>query len=101
MHRGYDDSRIASVVAWGGVLLLVAGVVLFVHYHHTQVAEGQVYSRSYAYHHHRFGVCEQAFPNVDALIVAEFAVIDEQTVAKHLLQTLRELGGEGYFRHQI
>ena len=101
VHRCYDYCRIAPVVAWRGVLLLVAGVVLFVHYHHAEVAERQVHSRANAYHHHRFGACEQAFPDVDALIVAEFAVIDEQTVAEHLLQPLGELGGKGYFGHQI
>ena len=51
VHRGEHHGGIASVVARGRVLLLVAGVVLLINDDKSQIAVGQENGRPHANHH--------------------------------------------------
>ena len=101
VHAGQHHGGVAPVVAGSGVLLLIAGVVLLVHDDQPQLGIGQKHRGAHAQHHTRLVGVEQLFPHVHALVVAEFAVIDEQAVAKDGLEAPRELRGERDFGHEI
>ena len=64
------DGGIAGVVARCGVLLFVAGVVLFIHYHQGEVAEGEEQGAAGA-HHHLVSAGECAEPHLGALAGGE------------------------------
>ena len=101
MHACQHDGRIAPVVARGRVLLLVAAVVLLVDNDQAQLAERQKHGRAHPDHHQWLIGGEQPPPDVNALIVAELGVIDEQLVAEDSPQPARQLGGERNLGHQI
>ena len=64
------------MVAWCGVLLFVAGLVLFVDDHQSQPLERQKHGTACAEDHAVWLVRELLLPNLHALGIAVFAVID-------------------------
>ena len=101
MHVRQHDGSVAAVVSWCRVLLLVAGVVLLVDNDEAQVAVRQEHTRAHANYHARLARGEQLLPDIYPLVVAELAVIDEQSLAKDPPQALRQLSGKGNLGHEV
>ena len=101
MHLCEHHCHIAPVVAWGRVLLLVACIVLFVDDDQPKRRVGEEHCRAHSDNYARLRTLQKPFPYVDTLVVGELGVIYQQRVAKYALEPLGELGGKGYFGHQI
>ena len=101
-HRlRHDDGHGAGMVAGRGVLLLVAVLVLLVDNHQSEPLEGQEHCRACA-ENHVVGLVGELFPpNLYALGVAVFAVVDAQAVAEDTFQPRHHLHGECDFGQQV
>ena len=89
------------MVAGHGVLLLIAGLVLLVDNHQTQLLERQEDSTT-GPEDNIIGMARKLFlPDLDAFGIGILGMIDAQAVAKHALQPFHHLDGEGNLRQEI
>ena len=90
----HHDGHAAGMIAGHGVLLLVAGLVLLVDDDEAQALEGQEHGRA-GTEDDVVGVGRQLFlPDLHALGIAVFGVVDAQTVAEDAAQTVHHLHGQ-------
>ena len=92
------NRHIAAVIA-GLTLLLVALLVLFIHDHQSQIGQGSKDGTACSHHDALFATKDQ-LPLTQALLGAQFAVIDGQNGAEFRLETLHHLRRERYLRDQ-
>ena len=71
VHRRQQDAAVAAVVTWRGVELLVAALVLLVHYHQAQAGKGQEHRRARADDDTGLVGAQHTLPYLDALVVAK------------------------------
>ena len=96
-HRG----RIASLVARGGILLLVAGVVLFVHDDEPEVAERQEHGAPRPHQQAPLALfLGHAAEGGGALPRRESAVVDLEPVTEEPTESDDQLGGQGDLRNE-
>ena len=101
MQMSQHDGGIAGIIPWRRVILLVAGLMLLVNHHKANLGKGQEHRRPHAENHHWLVAVQQFAPDVHALGIGELGMIHQQAVAKDFPQTVGELCGETYLRHQI
>ena len=101
VHGGKDDGDVAGVVARRGVGLLIGRVVFLVDDDEAEAREGEEEGRAGADDYEGFGGLEDAAPEVDAFVVGEAGVIDEEPGTEDTTQAVGELGGEGDFGDQV
>ena len=95
--RAYDG-HVAAVIA-GVLFLLVAAIVLFIHYDEAQFAHRGEHARART-HHHAGGAGAYAPPMVGALGIGEGAVQNRHAVAEAREELPGHGGGESDFGHQ-
>ena len=89
------------MVTWSGILLLVAGLVLLVDNHQAETLEGQEHCTARTKDDIIGMRRELLLPDLHALGIAVFGVVDAQTVAEDTLQAIHHLYGEGYLRQEV
>jgi hypothetical protein len=98
---GNDDGYVAGMIAWGGILLLVGVLVLFVDDDEAEALEGEEHGRAYAEDDVVGLLRELAEPDVGSLGIGTSAVIDAQPFAKYAAQTVGELGSESNLGDEV
>ena len=95
------DSGIAGMVAGGRILLLIGGLVFLVDNHQSEPLEGQEHGTTGS-EDDIVGICRELFlPDLHALGIGVFAVVDAQSTAEDPLQTFHHLYGEGNLGQEI
>ena len=89
------------MIARHGILLLIAGLMLLIDNHQPQVLERQQYGTACP-KDDIIGMSGELFlPNLHPLGIGVLAVIDTQTIAKHMLQALHNLHRQRNFWQEI
>ena len=101
VHGGEYNGCIASMIARGGVLLLVGVFVLLVHNHETEVAERKEDGGADAENNVIVCFRQLLLPDFHPFGIGELGVIDAQSGAEYALQALCDLCSESYFGQEI
>ena len=102
MEPGQHDGHVPCVVAGRRVVLLVTGVVLFIHHDETEVLEGQEQGGACTDHHGGRGFAlGHVQPQGGAFVLRHARVRDRDPLAEPFAQSADDLGGERDLRQQV